>query len=400
MKVHIIRGQNQIGGSIIEVSTETTKVILDVGSELGEEVPIIPQVTGLFQGKPCYHAVFVTHYHGDHIGLLANVLSEIPVYMGERAIAIYQTSSSYLGRSVKNNMFPLFPGKKVAVGDIRITPFLCDHSAFDSYMLLLESGETKMLYTGDFRANGRKSFSSLVSKLPVVDILITEGTTLSGTHRTTLTEKELEEQAIKLITERPNQPIFVFMAATNIDRIVTMYRAAKRTHRIFLQDTYTASIATAAGKNIPNPELFSDVRVFLTVPNEKQYAILQRFPKSKIGRTEIAKKRFVMCVRPSMKNYLERLFEDAGYSDGLLLYSMWDGYCKNEDVANLLQFMEENGIMISHLHTSGHADEEAFDKLIERIHPKYILPVHTENAAWFERYQNCSVLYESQNTFQ
>lgn len=399
MKIHIIRGQNQIGGSIIEVRTEATRVVLDVGCELGEDTPVIPQVDGLFQGKPCYHAVFVTHYHGDHIGLLANILSEIPVYMGEKATAIYQTSCNYLGRPVNSNIYPLFSGKKVAVGEIEITPFLCDHSAFDSYMLLLESEGMKILYTGDFRANGRKSFSSLMSRLPLVDILITEGTTLSGKHRTALTEQELEEKAVKLIAKQPNQPVFVFMAATNIDRLVTIYRTAKRTKRIFLQDVYTASIAAAAGKNIPNPEIFSDVRVFLTVPNEKQYTALQRFPKAKIGRAEIAKKQFVMCVRPSMKKYLERLFEEADYSDGLMFYSMWDGYVQNEDVADFLQFMEENGIRISNLHTSGHADEEAFDKLIEQTCPKYILPVHTENAAWFERYTNCNVLYESENTF-
>lgn len=96
-------------------------------------------------------------------------------------------------------------------------------------------------------------------------------------------------------------------------------------------------IATAAGRNIPKPEEFSDVGVFLNSSNdEKQYAILRRFPKSKIGRSQILKKRFVMCVRPSMKNYLKGLFERGNYSEGILLYSMWDGYTTNKDVADFL----------------------------------------------------------------
>ncbi len=399
MNVHIIRGQNQIGGSIIEVSTDTARIILDVGSELGESIPVAPQIDGLFQGKPRYDAVFITHYHSDHIGLLGNILPEIPVYMGKKAAAIYQASGDYLGKSVKTDTRDLLPGKSVVIGDITVTPLLCDHSAFDSYMLLLECDGKKLLYTGDFRANGRKSFAALMNRLPSVDILITEGTTLSGAHATALTEQELEAQTVKLISEYPEQPIFVFMAATNIDRLVTVYRAAKRTGRAFLQDVYTASIATVAGKNIPNPAVFSDVRVFLTVPNENQYSILQRYQNAKIGRAEIAKKRFVMCVRPSMQKYLEHLFEEAGFSGGLLLYSMWGGYAKNGDVAAFLQFMEENGVTIAHLHTSGHADAEAFDKLMEQTKPSYILPVHTENADWFERYRGSTVLYDSQNTF-
>ena len=30
MKIHIHRGQNQIGGNIIEIATDTTKILLDV----------------------------------------------------------------------------------------------------------------------------------------------------------------------------------------------------------------------------------------------------------------------------------------------------------------------------------------------------------------------------------
>ena len=85
MHVHIIRGQNQIGGSIIEVGSASTRIVLDVGSELNEAVPVVPEVEGLFQGEARYGAVLVSHYHGDHIGLHPNVLPGIPVYMGERA---------------------------------------------------------------------------------------------------------------------------------------------------------------------------------------------------------------------------------------------------------------------------------------------------------------------------
>ena len=37
MEINIIRGQNQIGGSIIEVSSKNTKIILDVGSNLDDK---------------------------------------------------------------------------------------------------------------------------------------------------------------------------------------------------------------------------------------------------------------------------------------------------------------------------------------------------------------------------
>ena len=69
MKINIIRGQNQIGGNIVEISTDKTKILLDVGLELDDEKnKSLPKVDGLFDYKG-YDAIFVSHYHGDHLGL-------------------------------------------------------------------------------------------------------------------------------------------------------------------------------------------------------------------------------------------------------------------------------------------------------------------------------------------
>lgn len=393
MQVDIIRGQDQIGGSIIEVSSGNTRIILDVGSELDEVIPAVPAVEGLLQGSSAYDAVLISHYHGDHIGLIEHILPGIPVYMGEKSYSVHRAAKEYLGKPVREISAFFQSGKAIAVGDFQITPYLCDHSAFDSYMLLLECDGKKLLYTGDFRASGRKSFPALLHRLPAVDVLITEGTTLSGSHAVTLTEKDLEEQAVEVISEHEGKPVFVNMAATNLDRLVTMYRAAKRTGRIFLEDVYTASIATAAGEHIPNPS-FSDVRVFLTA--QKDYPLLQSYGRAKVGREQISKKQFVMCVRPSMKSYIEKLSQSLPFESGILFYSMWNGYKENKNTMEFLRLMEDKGVIVHDLHTSGHADADAIHALLERTKPKYIIPVHTENAKWFEKYQGYNIIRKNQ----
>lgn len=69
MKTIIHRGQNQIGGNIIEISTNTTKILLDVGLELDDDSnQTLPDISGLFDYAG-YDAIFISHYHGDHIGL-------------------------------------------------------------------------------------------------------------------------------------------------------------------------------------------------------------------------------------------------------------------------------------------------------------------------------------------
>jgi len=225
MEINIIRGQNQIGGSIIEISSKSTKIILDVGSNLDDKEIVVPEIEGLFKGK--------------------EYLKEPKTFKAD---------------------------EEFLIGDIKITPYLCDHSAFDSHMFLLECEGKKILYTGDFRSNGRKFFQSLLDKLPKVDALITEGTNLSNNKigKINLTEKELEKKGIELL-EGNDRPVFVLMAGTNIDRIVTLYKIANATKRLFLIDTYVGVITDTIGGNIPNPRTFSNVRIFLT--NQDKYII-------------------------------------------------------------------------------------------------------------------------------
>lgn len=247
-------------------------------------------------------------------------------------------------------------------------------------MLLCESDNEKILYTGDFPSNGRKSYDRLLSALPSeVDVLICEGTTLSREGYVAQTETELENEAVKLFAEYDG-PIFILQSSMNIDRIVTMYRAAKRSSRIFLQDLYMANITSAVGGSIPNPN-FTDVYTFITNPARYDELCLYG---NRVGKEFISQSKFVMCVRTSMLRYLKSLANDISYKNGLLVYSYWSGYKEQPEMISFLFECQRLGLEVRTLHTSGHADQEAIHKLIETVKPKQILPVHTEFPEWFD----------------
>lgn len=391
MEINIIRGQNQIGGSIIEISSKSTKIILDIGSNLDDKEIVVPEIEGLFKGEAKYDGALISHYHSDHVGLATRILPEIQIYMGEKSYEIHKVTREYIKKEYLKEPKTFKADEEFLIGDIKITPYLCDHSAFDAYMFLLDCEGKKILYTGDFRSNGRKFFQSLLNKLPKVDALITEGTNLSNDKigKINLTEKELEKKGIEIL-EGNDRPVFVLMAATNIDRLVTFYKIANTTKRLFLLDTYVGLITDTIGGNIPNPRIFSNVRIFLT--NQDKYEILKNYPKNKIGKNEIANSNFMMCIRSSMKQYLENRSKEFSFEGCVLFYSMWEGYKKEKNTKEFLEFMEEKGVKTISLHTSGHADEKDFDKLIKKIEPEIIIPIHTENSEWFKRYENCEVI--------
>lgn len=386
MKIKIHRGQNQIGGSIIEIVSEKTKIILDVGVELDESsVHNIPQIEGLFYGEPQYNAVFLSHYHADHIGLANNILDGIPIYMGESAFEIMRASNQY--RNIQTNYSPKFMknGEQIIIGNLKIIPISCDHSAFDSYMFLIESGGKKVLYTGDFRANGRGEFEDILENLPTVDAIIIEGTVLSRDYAgRNIEEEELEEIGVGAIKDSV-APCFIYCSSTNIDRLITAKNIAVRTDRAFLEDIYTAQMAACSGIRAIIPKR-GEIYAFLTHGGNKEYDALEQFSNAKIGMDSIAKRQFVMTVRPSMSNYLEKLSKKISFEGGILFYALWKGYQEKPYVKEFLDFMQNKGVKIQILHTSGHADSQTIDDLISKISPKTIIPVHTENADYFKKF--------------
>jgi ribonuclease J len=384
LKIEIIRGQNQIGGSVIKLSTDQTSILLDAGKEISD----IPnhEVLEDLVNESDLDAILISHYHEDHIGLVMDQSLKTPVFMGNEAFAIIEESLRYKGKQGIQHVSYYEHNKSFIIGDMTITPYLCDHSAFDSYMFLIESENKRVLYTGDFRSNGRKVFSDLLTCLPgFVDVLIIEGTMLSRPQGNNKTETQIEEEARRVISNTKG-PVFILMSSMNIDRLVSFYRAMNKTNRLFLQDLYMAMITRSIGGRVPNPSNFDKVHVFVTRGYDDGHfrrTMFSQFGLKRIGKERISKAPFVMCVRGSMGNYLLKLSQLISFKDGVLFYSMWNGYKAKPDMKMFLDECSRLGLSIIDLHTSGHADVGTIKCLIDKVNPKAILPVHTENAIWY-----------------
>ena len=375
LKHTILRGQEKIGENLIEITYGGTKLLVELGKALdgGEKLSNIEKA--VLQEKS--DAVVVSHYHADHAGLIEQK-KDCPIYIGASARRILAAMDEYNGKTLPNNIVAYRSGKPFYVGKIKITPFLCDHSAFDSYMLLFEAGGKSILYTGDFRFHGRKNSDRLFARLPSrVDTLISEGTNI-GSDKPCFSERELEEHAVELF-KTTDKPVFVLQSASNIDRLVSFYRAAKRSGRIFYEDIYTAMLAEAAGGKIPRPDFFDDVYAFTPWRVQgKRKDMFFEFERKR-GFAGIAKgKPFVMLVRPSMLGYLKKLAEKMNLGGALLVYSMWSGYREHDDVKLFLDEAQKLGFIERTLHTSGHASKQDIERLKECISASEYVTVHTQ----------------------
>ena len=344
----ILDGEGRIGANLIEICYRKTKLLVECGLEL--EPTEFGKAIRENVLNSRYDACLVSHCHADHAGMIDKIKKKTKVYIGPTAKRILKITEKK-----KYDKVLTFNGK-MNIGGITVTPYLCDHSVMDSYMLYFSANGKSVLYTGDFRGHGRKSYSALLSRLPQVDILICERTNPDGVKA--WSEAKLQEKFEELMRE--NCDIYVLTGTMNADRIVTIYKASRKTRRHMLVDDTQAYRLNKIGGSIPHPRSHKEIKVVRPSATQK-FSGMQPY---------------TMLVRSSMANALDKLLETR--PDATLIYSMWSGYREKEDIKQLLEIFERRNCPIYTLHTSGHADSDAIQKLIDTVKPKEIKYVHRE----------------------
>ena len=376
--ITIHRGSRQIGGCITEIATASSRVFIDFGDSLpGNTAPTAP-IDGLTAGEGKGSALFFTHYHGDHIGRLPEVLPDVPVYMGETAKAIQMNYAARADRGCLPclaRMRTFTHAASVMAGDITVTPLMIDHSAFDAYMFIItiEADGRRILHTGDFRLHGvrgGKTLRMLEACARDADYVICEGTTLSREGEPPMSEHRLRQKAAVMM--KAAKYVFVLCSSTHIDRIGAFYHANPK-GRLFVCDAYqkkqleTVRQAHAAKSGYYN---FQYVRDY--APNLDAV---------------MAEKGFCMLVRPgeAFRRVMEAYQTEAYKGDCLVIYSMWTGYL-DERAQNqpLVDFLAPYRYRV--LHTSGHAAPADIKRLYETVRPKRgFIPIHTDAPEAFTR---------------
>lgn len=378
-------GGDKIGGCITEISSKNAKIIFDYGTNLDDTKQI--DIEGLTNRTPKYDAVFISHYHLDHIGEISHILEEIPIYIEETTKKLYDIVCDFSSKPHINAKTFKF-GEEIQIKDLKVISYRVDHSAYNSSMFIITDGEEKALYTGDFRDNGYTGDKLIptIKKIGKVDYLITEGTNIGNNSHILKKEESLVNEFTD-ICNRYNQ-VFVMMSSSNIDRITTMLKACNKTKHILIQDLYMAHLTSLIQKedkkNIPNPVTFDNVMVYKpkylkNKPEEFKNKYLESF--SEQNNSSMLYKPFVMNVRTSMLQDLEMFkFKRNILTDACLVYSMWGGYKEKEEMKLFLEKVQNLGIILieKDIHTSGHASEELIDEVKKITNPKEVFTVHTE----------------------
>lgn len=396
LRVIVHRGTNEIGGSCIEVASATTRIILDCGWPLdGGDESEPPKVPGLFAPGSKPAAVLLSHAHPDHTGFIGKIPAGVPIYATVDTSKIMLVGGCYApGVKLPADRFRKVPVpngsgpcKPFQIGDLTVTAYPVDHSAYGAVGFLVEHGGRKVFYTGDLRFHGRKRGMSqrIIRELRgKLDLLVTEGTNVGRTQTGMSDEGAVERTAVTLSRSHPSL-VTVSFSPQNLDRFVSLFKAAQQAGRTFVCDHYMAAVLHMVNRSsFPRPKADSDLRVYF----QKRRKVIEKFEKhsraAAITMDEIlaAPEKFTMLVRPSM---IALDFGGTLPRGSRLLYGMWSGYRAKPEWQETERTLASAGCELIECHASGHAHGSDLFAFIDKLAPAAILPVHSVAAAEFKR---------------
>lgn len=411
MKIKTHRGLDQIGGCITEISTETSRVFIDMGRNLpGNGENMTPEqekalVEGLFaQNKKEHEAVIYTHVHEDHVGMFGYVPECVPQYIGEGGKTVLLTKNEWIKKGLKLQLrsaqeleiadvpqceeavkkqeelltklhhFNTWKRSKTPqsfrIGDIQITPFFNSHSAYDSYMLLIEVDEKRIWHMGDYRKHGylgKRLLDVLRIYARNIDVLITEGTMLGRTDE--CIHERIVSKKMACVMEAFKY-VFVLASSTDIERLASIKEASKKAGK---------SLYVCSGMMRDMMRLFTERESKIS---KGLFDFHPRFYNEGKPMDSLRKNGFVMVVGTGQSGRVYLMKSELPEEETLLIYSSWDGYYKDPEQVKVnpqyLMFREQFHNVVD-IHTSGHADRQAIKDVIETVNPKQaVICIHKD----------------------
>lgn len=380
VKINIRRGATQIGGSAVEITAKNgERIVLDLGLPLDAEnnrPDLLPGIKGLTKKTSDLLAILISHGHQDHYGLGKWIDKKIPVYIDADANKIITAADEYLKSagitdsfSFKNTV-EIKGYKEFNIGPFTIKPYPVDHAAYNSYGFLIKVDDKKIFYTGDFRAHGRcNKRTEHVIKMPPkdVDVLLMEGSSIERLNPNQKFESEIDlEKQFKEKFCSTKGVAFVHASSQNIDRIVTIYKAAKASGRMMVITGYTGYILMSLGKDsLPN-FTWKDVKKFSRKPKKHHEVSAEKIAEHP--------NKYVCIISGGNID----AFEKAGLlnAGALYVFSMWNGY-RDDFAKPVIEKMHDHNVTDISIHTSGHADIPTLRKMVGAVKPKVLVPIHT-----------------------
>ncbi len=334
-------------------------------------------------------AVFFSHAHLDHIGLIDFINDSIDKYMSDysKEILSFFMEKGIIKRSVSNVKVINSP---VRIGPFTVSPILIDHDIPGAMAFKIDTPKGTVFYTGDIYFHGRFSEKSSNFVKQARDahpyILITEGTRFGWGFVTSLTEEQLKKQVMDVL-EQCGGILFANPYEPHISRIQTFFEVAREKKRNFivtLPYAFMLKRYSSLGNEFAE-NILSFPHTFVYKPQRELKGWEKAFDSKFVDAEYVFKnqKDIVMLLDFISTPELIDIKPERGalyiHSGGEPLASLDESNMKI--LSNWLKLFN---IPYFRIHSPGHAAQPDLLRMAREINPEILLPIHTRIPERFE----------------
>lgn len=386
VSIYALGGLGEVGKNMYCFENENQIVIIDCGVKFpGVELPgidyIVPDFTHLKNNKNKIRALIITHGHEDHIGgipfLIQNV--NIPVIYAPRLAAalirnrLEEYRMAEQVKIVEYNSMSKFP-----IGDFDISFFRVTHSIPDSFGVVIDTGEGRIVSTGDFKVDltpiGPDIELQRIAELGKegVDLLLSDSTNAEQEGYTP-SEKNVFDSINEIFNEAKGR-IIVSTFSSNISRIQQICESAVKHNR---------KIAIV-GKSMEKAVEISRGFGYIKIPDS---SIVSTEDVKNIKGSEI----LILCTgsqgepNAALSRIASGEHKDIHIIPGdTVVFSSSAIPGNGIMIAHIVNLLARSGAdcitnsILADIHSSGHPSKQELRLVLKLFNPKYFMPMHGE----------------------
>ena len=240
VSIYALGGLGEVGKNMYCIENEETIVIIDCGVRFpGVEFPgidyVVPDFTHLKNNRNKVKALFITHGHEDHIGgipFLVKSLNIPAIYAPKLAAALIRNKFEEMRLTDKLPLIEYDEKTKIHVDRFNVSFFRVTHSIPDSFGVVVDTPEGRIVSTGDFKVDltpiGPDINLTRMAELgrEGVDLLLSDSTNAENEGYTP-SEKNVFD-AIDDVFAKAGGRLIISTFSSNISRIQQICEAANK----------------------------------------------------------------------------------------------------------------------------------------------------------------------------
>ena len=413
------------------------------------EFGLVPDLTGIYRtdflkqmGRENedleFQGLLLSHAHADHAAYINHLREDLPIYCSEETFHIlkaindtgsgsfnditdltkcfetYSNKKGELSRKTARThpdlteprQYELFKfTEKFSIDSLEIEPYNVDHSLPGATGYIIHTSSGTIVYTGDFRFHGRREeettafMNACATAKP--ELLLIEGTRIEDS--SSKRERDVEEEICNISSKAKGLSVCNW-SIRDTDRMLSFLNAAKRLDKklaVSLKQAYLLEELSKCKATLVPAVNDENINLYA---NRKSWGLIGSGCDDKLlnedydnwERPYLDK---AICYRDLKDNQKEHLFFCSNFdlkelidikpsSGSVYIKSVCEPFDAEMEIdwERIGNWINHFGIPASSTHVSGHASGTQLKEFIEKVNPKMMIPVHTENAKTFQKW--------------